>query len=163
MGRERHEIINSNITTVENKLKGLIRAFSGDYEIVLATLQAEVLAQKKLIFDLTIIAPEQIDSIMTFEKRIRGILQHATYEGKRELIELLNVRVDLVHNEEGHRLNMTCDLPGSDHAKAIRQTKKWLQHSNALPCAPGVPAATGIAQRSFLQALCQRPEPPGDN
>lgn len=48
----------------------------------------------------------------------------ATYENKLELIKLLNVRVDLVHEGDIHRLEMTCDLPDSDYAKVTHRKKK---------------------------------------
>lgn len=72
-----------------------------------------------------ILTSEQIENIVTFAQKIRRKMGNADYNGKKELIGLLNVRVDLVCEEESYRLAMSCDLPGSDYAKVNRLRESY--------------------------------------
>jgi hypothetical protein len=112
-----------------------MQAFEGDEdEIVVAALRERVNTIKRarsgLIAEREAIKPEpsqillspnQIDSIVTFAHEVQNWTNGATYENKLELIKLLNVRVDLVHDGDMHRLEMSCDLPDSNYAEIIHR------------------------------------------
>ena len=46
-------------------------------------------------------------------------MENSSYEHRKELLRLLNVRVDLVREEDCHRLDMSCDLPKSKHSEVL--------------------------------------------
>lgn len=164
--RDRLKVIEAEIKLAEKKIAGLMRTFEGDDdETVVATLREQVNAQKKLKADLTAqrdrladelsqnaITEEQIESIIAFARRVKGKMDNATHENKRELIELLNVRVDLVADGDARRLEMSCDLPGSNYASFIRQTNTSPRRNTALPSSPSSSSATRTDGRSWLPA-----------
>lgn len=164
--RERIETITAEIAGIERRIGGLIRAFSGDEDdTVVETLRAQVKAQTKQKADLLaqreMIAAEleqcavsggQIQSIVEFAGRLRSKMNNATYEQKRELLELLNVRIDLARDGDDRLLKMSCDLPDSDYAQIIRRTDKSPRRNSALLSSPSWPAATPPARRFFLPA-----------
>jgi hypothetical protein len=110
-----------------------MHAFDGDEDAdVIARLKIQVDQLKKTKKDLrsqrerieaevsrNIIADEQIDNIVTFAERIRGKMDKANYNHKKELNDTLNVRIDVAGNDDNRRLDMSCDSPGSDYSELI--------------------------------------------
>ena len=68
---------------------------------------------------MNVITEEQIDIIVTFAERIRGKMDKANYNHKKELIDTLNIRIDVAGNDDNRRLVMSCDLLGSDYSEVI--------------------------------------------
>ena len=130
--RSRLEATDAQVKSVEKKIFGLMQAFDGDEdEIVVAALRervealkrtkTELLAQREAVYtelSQVLLSPNQIDSIVTFAQQVQKKMNSATYENKLELIKLLNVRVDLVHEGDEYRIDMSCDIPDSDYAKS---------------------------------------------
>jgi site-specific DNA recombinase len=135
---ERVEVIEKQIETANKRIAVLVKAFSGDDdETVVATLREQVNTQKKLKADLMAqqdrlslelsqseISDEQIQNVVAFAARVKGKMGSANYDEKRELIKLLNVRIELEQTDDGQRLNMSCDLPNSDYVSSIHRTNK---------------------------------------
>lgn len=137
--RESMNAANVKIESIGKKIAGLMRTFEGDEdEDVIATLQeqinvlkktkAELIAQRdKLIAELSqkTLSEEQIDDIVTFAREIRGKMETENYEYKKQVLRLLNVRVDLVHKEDCHTLDMSCALPGAKHSEVLRLWRSY--------------------------------------
>jgi hypothetical protein len=88
--------------------------------------KTELTAQRESIkteLSQVLLSPDQIDSIVTFARQVQRKMNGATYENKLELIKLLNVRIDLVHEGDEYRIAMSCDLPDSDYAEVTRRKK----------------------------------------
>jgi hypothetical protein len=129
----RIEVIDSQITNITNKIGGLMHAFDGDEDAdVVAQLKIQVDQLKKTKKDLrsqrerikaevsmNTITTEQIDIIVIFAKTIKGKLEKAKYNHKKEIIDTLNVRINVAGNGDNRRLDMSCDLPGSDYSEVI--------------------------------------------
>ena len=110
-----------------------MHAFDGDEDAdVIAQLKIQVDQLKKTKKDLrsqkarieaevsmNVITEEQIDNIVMFAERIRGKMDKANYDNKKELIDTLNVRIDVAGNGDNRHLDMSCDLPGSDCSEVI--------------------------------------------
>ena len=56
-------------------------------------------------------------------------MDNAIYDEKRELIKLLNVRVEIVKEDDGYRLDLSCELSDSgDYVRVTRRTNTMLQN-----------------------------------
>lgn len=131
--RNRIKAIDSQIANITNKIGSSMHAFDGDEDgDVIARLKIQVEQLKKTKKDLrsqkarieaevsmNVITEEQIDIIVTFAERIRGKMDKANYNHKKELIDTLNIRIDVAGNDDNRRLVMSCDLPGSDYSEVI--------------------------------------------
>jgi site-specific DNA recombinase len=129
----RIKAIDSQMANISNKIGGLMRAFGGDDDPdVTAQLKTQVDQLKKTKKDLqsqrervvaeisvNTVTSEQIDNIVTFAEKIRGKMERANYENKRELIDTLNVHIDMAGTGDNRRMDMSCDLPGSDYSEVI--------------------------------------------
>jgi site-specific DNA recombinase len=137
--RDRLDATNAQIDNVSKKITGLMRTFSGDEdEDVIAALREQVNGLKKTKTELvaqrdrfaadlseSVLTGEQVDDIVTFARRIRGKMANASFDNKRELMKTLNVRVDLVREEDCYRLDMSCDLPGSENSEILKLCESY--------------------------------------
>ena len=60
------------------------------------------------------ISPEAESRITEIAALVRERLPVATFKGMRDLLELLNVRVVYYHNDQGVKLRVSCEIPGSE-------------------------------------------------
>ncbi|MFT3892722.1 MAG: hypothetical protein QM730_13915 [Anaerolineales bacterium] len=60
------------------------------------------------------IDPDIENRITEIAADVRERLPNATFQGMRDLLELLNVKVSYFHSNKGVKLRVSCEIPGSE-------------------------------------------------
>jgi site-specific DNA recombinase len=126
--REQHATILKMIEASSEKIRRLIdelSEFSGStvkavIKEKISQLEAEqnLLLQEKTRLEAELaeleISPETESRIPDMAALIRDLLPAATFKGKRDLLELLRVKVLFYQVDEGIKLRVSCEIPGSE-------------------------------------------------
>ena len=126
--RERLNRLHSLIQEYDGKVKHLVRE-TGKHtdETVLSVFRDEINeitnSRNALVSEYEILAVEleQIEittdkreEIISFAESIRIRVENASFEEKRRLMDMLDVKTILLYDEQGKRVEVTCAIPSSN-------------------------------------------------
>ncbi|HEX9389583.1 MAG TPA: recombinase family protein [Anaerolineales bacterium] len=72
------------------------------------------------------ISPEAESRITEIAALVRERLPVATFQGMRDLLELLNVNVIYYHTDQGVKLRVSCEIPGSEDDIVLTSSSRYL-------------------------------------
>jgi hypothetical protein len=95
-----------------SSVKAVIKEKIGQMKTKQDFLQEEKVRLEKELTDLEI-SPNIENQIAEISAGVRERLPIATFQGMRNLLELLHVKVIYYHSNEGVKLRVSCEIPGS--------------------------------------------------
>ncbi len=126
--REQYTYVLKMLDTTAEKIRRLIdelAEFSGDtVKAVIKEKISQLESEQNFLFEEKTrleaelaeleISPEAESRFTEIAALVRERLSVATFQGMRDLLELLNVKVVYYHNDRGVRLRISCEIPGTE-------------------------------------------------
>lgn len=126
--REQYTYVLKMLDTTAEKIRRLIdelAEFSGDtVKAVIKEKISQLESEQNFLFEEKTrleaelaeleISPEAESRFTEIAALVRERLSVATFQGMRDLLELLNVKVVYYHNDQGVRLRVSCEIPGTE-------------------------------------------------